>query len=162
VLNNGWRIKKDFQHYEHGYAMTSHSAQGKTVDWVFVAQSAQLSQCASDANQFYVSISRGSEGIKLYTESLELLLENVSRRRERPMATEILYGKTEEEAKTPAIEKTSNHLGQTPEYTPPQPVYHEKASPELGMYHVSPSRFEAPEEAVKKDKKVKIVMTMGM
>lgn len=69
--------------------LTSHAAQGKTVDWVFVAQSAQLSAAASDARQFLVSITRGREGVKLYTEDRELLRELVTRERQRPMASEL-------------------------------------------------------------------------
>jgi conjugative relaxase-like TrwC/TraI family protein len=90
VLENGWRLDKDFAHLDYGYATTSHTAQGKTVDWVFIAQSAQLSSGASDAKQFLVSTSRGREGLRIYTDCIELLRENVSRVRERPMATELL------------------------------------------------------------------------
>ena len=97
VLENGWRLDRNFKHLDHGYASTSHAAQGKTVDWVFVAESAQLSAGASDAQQFYVSTTRGRKGMKLYTEDLELLIENVSRVRERPMATEIVQGERQVE-----------------------------------------------------------------
>jgi hypothetical protein len=90
VLENGWKLDRDFKHLDYGYTLTSHAAQGKTVDWVFVAQSAQLSFCASDLRQFYVSMTRGRKGSKLYGDDLELVEEIVSRRRERPMATEIL------------------------------------------------------------------------
>jgi hypothetical protein len=38
------------------------------VDWVFVAQTAQLSSCASDLRQFHVATSRGREGLKVYTD----------------------------------------------------------------------------------------------
>ena len=96
VLENGWKLDTDFKHLDYGYTLTSHAAQGKTVDWVFVAQSAQLSSCASDLKQFYVSTSRGRKGVKLYVDDLELLIENVSWKRERPMATEILQAPVEE------------------------------------------------------------------
>jgi len=90
VLENGWKIDREFKHLNHGYANTSHGAQGQTVDWVFLAMSAQFSSCASDLRQFYVSMTRGRKGSKLYGDDLELVEEIVSRRRERPMATEIL------------------------------------------------------------------------
>jgi hypothetical protein len=96
VLENGWKLDRDFKHLDHGYALTSHAAQGKTVDWVFVAESAQLSTWASDLRQFYVSMTRGRKGSKLYVDDLELVQENVSRRRERPMATEMLQEQAEE------------------------------------------------------------------
>jgi conjugative relaxase-like TrwC/TraI family protein len=90
ILDNGWHLRKDCAHLDYGYVTTSHVAQSKTVDWIFVAQSAALSSAATDANQFYVSVSRGREGVKIYTDSLELLRENVARVRERKMAMEIL------------------------------------------------------------------------
>ena len=113
VLENGWRLDKDFKHLDYGYASTSHAAQGKTVDWVFVAQSAQLSSGASDAQQFYVSTTRGREGMKLYADSLELLIENVSRVRRRTMATEIMRETPAVEEREPCECKVSAVLGQT-------------------------------------------------
>lgn len=108
VLENGWKLERDFKHVDYGYCLTSHAAQGKTVDCVFVAQTAQLSSCASDLRQFYVSTSRGREGVKIYTDDIELLKENVSQVRERPMATEILR-KHEAEA---APERSGEPFGQ--------------------------------------------------
>jgi ATP-dependent exoDNAse (exonuclease V) alpha subunit len=89
ILDNGWRLEKDFGHLAYGYATTSHASQGKTVDWVLLAQSGLLSSSASDARQFYVSVSRGRHGVKIYTDDIEALRENVARVRERPMAMEI-------------------------------------------------------------------------
>ena len=90
VLENGWRLEKDFEHIEWGYAVTSHVAQSKTVDFEFLAQSDLISSGASNANQFYVSISRGRKGVKVYTDSIEVLRENVARNAERKMATEVV------------------------------------------------------------------------
>lgn len=92
VLENGWILDKDFAHLEYGYTITSHAAQSKTVDRVFVAQTVKLSYHASDLNQVYVSISRGREGLKFYTDSISVLQELVSEVRDRPMAMEILHG----------------------------------------------------------------------
>jgi hypothetical protein len=90
VLTNGWRLNPDFAHLEHGYTMTSHSSQSKTVDCVFVAQTAKFSALASDLAQFYVAISRGRSVGRLYCDSIEAVRELVSEMRERPMAMEIL------------------------------------------------------------------------
>jgi ATP-dependent exoDNAse (exonuclease V) alpha subunit len=103
VLENGWKLDKDFAHLDYGYTLTSHAAQSKTVDSVFVAQTAKLSTCASDLNQFYVSISRGRSELKIYTDDIDLLMEIVSQVRERPMATEILHGNAEEEKRLAEI-----------------------------------------------------------
>jgi len=94
VLDNGWRLEKDFEHIEWGYAVTSHMAQSKTVDFEFLAQSDLISSGASNANQFYVSISRGRKGVKVYTDSIDILRENVSRTADRKMATEMMSEQT--------------------------------------------------------------------
>jgi ATP-dependent exoDNAse (exonuclease V) alpha subunit len=91
VLENGRKLDREFAHLDYGYTLTSHAAQSKTVDCVFVAQTATLSSHASDLNQFYVAISRGRSELKIYTDNIGLLQENVSETRERPMAAEILH-----------------------------------------------------------------------
>jgi hypothetical protein len=111
VLENGWRLNSGWKNLEYGYTDTSHAAQGKTVDRLFLAQSPELSAGASDLTQFLVSISRGSKAPKLYTTDLEMLREEVSRERERLMATELLYGQSEEKTHEKAIERTSAQLG---------------------------------------------------
>jgi hypothetical protein len=107
VLENGWKLDRDFKHFEYGYASTSHSVQAKTVDCVFVAQTAKLSTHASDLAQFYVSTSRGRSELKIYTDDIELLKENVSRIRERQMATELFRGGQESEAETIEMESSA-------------------------------------------------------
>ncbi|GIW86389.1 MAG: hypothetical protein KatS3mg108_0713 [Isosphaeraceae bacterium] len=67
VLENGWTIAKDFGHLDYGYVVTSHAAQGKTVDRVFVGQSAD-SFAATSREQFYVSCSRGRKAATVYTD----------------------------------------------------------------------------------------------
>ena len=67
VLENGWTVGRDFRHVTHGYVSTSHAAQGKTVDRVFVAMGSE-SRGAINSEQFYVSVSRGREATKIYTD----------------------------------------------------------------------------------------------
>lgn len=89
VLANGWTISKDFGHFSHGYVMTSHASQGKTVDRVFISQTAD-SIGASNEQQFYVSASRARESMTLYTDEKEALLGAVSKSDERVSATELI------------------------------------------------------------------------
>ena len=89
VLNNGWRLAGDFPHLAYGYANTSHSAQSKSIDVIFLAQSGLISSGATDANQFYTAVSRGKESPRIYTEEIEGLRENVARVRRRELATEV-------------------------------------------------------------------------
>jgi len=90
VLVNGRKLDKNFTHLAWGYASTSHSAQGKTVDCVLVCQSGLISSGASDARQFYVSVSRGRKEVRIYTDNIAELREKVTRERERQMATELV------------------------------------------------------------------------
>jgi ATP-dependent exoDNAse (exonuclease V) alpha subunit len=56
------------RHIDHGYASTSHSAQGATVDRVIVDINTQLSPELVNRKQFYVSISRARTSITIYTD----------------------------------------------------------------------------------------------
>lgn len=94
VLTNGWKIARDYGHLSHGYVVTSHASQGKTVDRVFIGQSSQ-SFPASSREQFYVSASRGREGVTVYTDDKEALLDAVCRSDERLSATEFVAGREE-------------------------------------------------------------------
>ena len=60
TLTNDWVISKDFGHLQHNYVSTSFAAQGKTVDRVLIAMGSE-SRPAINAEQFYVSASRGRE-----------------------------------------------------------------------------------------------------
>lgn len=58
TLADGRILPADYRQFTHGYAVTSHAAQGKTVEDVFLVASAR-SLAAINRQQFYVSISRG-------------------------------------------------------------------------------------------------------
>jgi hypothetical protein len=87
-LTNGWTIARDFGHIDHGYVVTSHASQGKTVDRVFIGQTS-LSDAAASREQFYVSVSRGREQATIYTDDKRGLHEAVQQTDDRLTATEI-------------------------------------------------------------------------
>lgn len=91
VLASGWTIARDFGHLAHGYCTTSHASQGKTVDLVFIAQGSE-SFPATSREQFYVSASRGREGVRLYTDDAEALRQRIRESGRRGSATELLEG----------------------------------------------------------------------
>jgi conjugative relaxase-like TrwC/TraI family protein len=97
VLDNGWTVGSDFGHLAHGYVVTSHASQGKTVDRVFVGQGSE-SFVASSREQFYVSASRAREQVTVYTDNKEALLDAVSRSEERVSATELVNGSLQRQA----------------------------------------------------------------
>jgi conjugative relaxase-like TrwC/TraI family protein len=88
-LSNGWVVAKDFGHLTHGYSLTSHASQGKTVDRVLIAEST-ASLAAASRQQFYVSASRAKESVTVYTDDKRALREAVHRESVRPTATELV------------------------------------------------------------------------
>jgi hypothetical protein len=96
VLANGWKVARDYGHLAYGYVVTSHASQGKTVDRVFIGQSAR-SFAASSREQFYVSVSRAKEQAIVYTDDKQALVEAVSRADERMTATELVREKASRE-----------------------------------------------------------------
>ncbi len=92
-LDNGWAIGWDFGHLTHGYCLTSHASQGKTVDVVLVCQGAE-SYPASTPEQFYVSASRGRERVTVYTDDRAALRAAIGRVTPRVTATELVGGHT--------------------------------------------------------------------
>ena len=58
-------VGKEFGHLAHGYVTTSHASQGKTVDRVLIAMGSE-SRPAINAEQFYVSVSRGRDQATVY------------------------------------------------------------------------------------------------
>ena len=89
VLADGRVIPKNYRTFTHGYAVTSHAAQGKTVDEVLVVASAR-SLVAVHQQQFYVSISRGRERCQVFTDDAKRLRSHVTHSSERLAAVEVI------------------------------------------------------------------------
>lgn len=79
------------RHIDHGYASTSHSSQGATVDRVIVNVDTTRSAQLVNRKQFYVSISRARHAVSIYTDDRERLRQTVSRNREKSTALERLH-----------------------------------------------------------------------
>jgi hypothetical protein len=89
ALTDGRVLPSTFNTFTHGYAVTSHSSQGKTVDNVLLVASSR-SFAAVNREQFYVSISRGRERCQVFTDDAELLARRVTDSHERQAAVELL------------------------------------------------------------------------
>jgi ATP-dependent exoDNAse (exonuclease V) alpha subunit len=87
-----YRINKDFGNITHAHCVTSHASQGATVDEIFIAQHSATFP-ASDAKQFYVSVSRAREKVSVYTDDKEELLYHVSETGDRQSAMELVKAK---------------------------------------------------------------------
>lgn len=88
-LDSGVTLSKDFAHITHGYATTSHAAQGQTVDRVFIAESAESFGAAS-MEQMYVAISRGRFYCRLYTNDKDELFYVAQKTSQRMAALELV------------------------------------------------------------------------
>ena len=89
VLDNGWKVSREFGLLDHGYVATSHASQGKTVDRVIISVSPE-SFPASSREQFYVSVSRGRQRATIYTGDKRALLAAITRSDDRLTATEFV------------------------------------------------------------------------
>lgn len=87
-LEDGRIIPPAFRQFAYGYAVTSHAAQGLTVDHVLLAMDSK-SGPAVNRKQFYVSSSRGREGLRIYTDDAETLAKQIERSGQRPLALEV-------------------------------------------------------------------------
>jgi conjugative relaxase-like TrwC/TraI family protein len=104
LTDQNWVIAKDWGHLAHGYCVTSHASQGRTVDRVLIAQSAH-SLPASGREQFYVSVSRGKEQALIYCDDKEALKEAVKRSEKRLTAIDLVGTK-----KLPWHKRMRKHL----------------------------------------------------
>lgn len=87
LLKDGRHIAPEFRQYSHGYATTSHSAQGRTVErgLVFMADEGLV---AADLKQAYVSNSRFRESQMIYTTDRVAALDAMRRPGDRKLAME--------------------------------------------------------------------------
>ena len=87
-LDNGRTIPPDFRLFTHAHAVTSQTAQGRTVDHVYVVMN-QFSEAANE-KALYVSASRGRERVKLFCDSEDTPWRAIERPGTRLSATEML------------------------------------------------------------------------
>jgi hypothetical protein len=76
-------------HSDQGICVTSHAAQGKTVDQVLVSVPVSAFSQVNEA-QLYVSMSRARHAMHLFTDSKAALREAVTKTSERPSAISLL------------------------------------------------------------------------
>jgi hypothetical protein len=88
VVDHGWVIDKDWGHFTHGYATTSHASEGATVDKVLVGISSQ-SLPATNERTAYVALTRGREKVMIFTDDRIELLKAASRQDDPMSATDL-------------------------------------------------------------------------
>ncbi len=76
------------RHVDHGYASTSHAAQGATVDRVIVNVDSMRSAQLVNRKQFYVSISHARQDARVYTDDAQALRRAIGRDPRKELALE--------------------------------------------------------------------------
>ena len=94
-----------FPHLDHGYAVTSYSAQGKTMDRVLVNAETTETDLLLNQRMAYVAISRARFDARVYTDSAVDLGGALNRPKDKEMALEALK---ESQTGTPAFDKPSS------------------------------------------------------
>ena len=87
-LRDGRVLGNDYRRFVRGFAITSYASQGKTVDYVLFSDSAV--KAATNQQQWYVTISRGRKGIRIFTSDKAQLRENIVRADNRTLAMDLV------------------------------------------------------------------------
>ena len=82
-LEDGRTLPAGFRHFAHGYAVTAHRSQGKSVDAVIISGDGMRKEL------FYVAASRGRQSVQVITSDKESLRESVARSSARKSASEL-------------------------------------------------------------------------
>ncbi len=88
-LQDGRVLGNDYRRFVRGFAITSYASQGKTVDYVLFSDSTV--KAATNQQQWYVTISRGRKGIRIFTSDKAQLRENISRSGDRELALDMAW-----------------------------------------------------------------------
>ena len=92
-LSNQKTLSKDNGHFKHAYCETSYSSQGKDAKNVFISMS-DLSFGGVSKEQFYVSVSRGTQSATIYTSDKVALQKAIQKSNQRITAQEIQKNNT--------------------------------------------------------------------
>jgi conjugative relaxase-like TrwC/TraI family protein len=111
-LEDGRTIPANYREFTHGYAITAHRSQGKTVDNVIISADAMKKEL------FYVAASRGRSEIAVVTSDRELLRESIGVSTARQSAIELVRKQQHEQGLDKAPEMShepgfaGNHVPQ--------------------------------------------------
>ncbi len=81
---------RTFPHLDHGYAVTSYSSQGQTVDRVIVNADTRESSLLLNQRMGYVALSRAREDARVYTDAAAELGAALDLQVHKQMALEAL------------------------------------------------------------------------
>ena len=82
-LDDGRTLPSNYRQFSHGYAVTAHRSQGKSVDSVIISGDGMRKEL------FYVAASRGRQSVRVITSDREALRDTVARSTARKSASEL-------------------------------------------------------------------------
>jgi ATP-dependent exoDNAse (exonuclease V) alpha subunit len=80
---------KEMRHFDHGYAVTSHSSQGLTAERVIVNVDGHIHSGLVNTRFAYVAVSRAAHDAQLYTDNAGSLVANLSRDATKTSAVQV-------------------------------------------------------------------------
>ena len=95
-MDNGKSVSFDanqMRHFDHGYAVTSHSSQGLTADRVIVNIDTTVHPELVSTRFAYVSVSRAAHDAQIYTNAASSLATSLSHAVSKASALEIDFGR---------------------------------------------------------------------
>ena len=122
------------RHFDHGYAVTSHSSQGLTADRVLVNMDTKVHPELINTRFAYVSVSRASEDVRIYTNDVAVLNQRLSTDVTKTSAVDLQKAQ---------VEPTHNQQSQTKE--PPMTNSREHSQEELRRQILAEATIHAPE-----------------
>jgi len=108
-LDDGRTLPSNYRQFNHGYAVTAHRSQGKSVDSVIISGDGMRKEL------FYVAASRGRRSVRVITTDKETLRDTVARSTARKSATElarkagVMPGQGERRGRACAIDTVRRH-----------------------------------------------------
>ena len=122
-LEDGRTLPTNYREFAHGYAVTAHRSQGKTVDGVIVSADAMKQEL------FYVGASRGRDEIAIVTGDRDQLRESLGISAARPSATEL----AQEQAHSHLPDQQNIQHAPVQGIEPPVPHHEISISYEIGL-----------------------------
>ena len=83
------------RHFDHGYAVTSHSSQGLTSERVLVNMDTDVHPELISGRFAYVSVSRASQDAQIFTNDANTLAESLSRDVSKTSALDVLLSQNQ-------------------------------------------------------------------
>ncbi len=106
----------EMRHFDHGYAVTSHSSQGLTTDRVLVNMDTGAHPALINTRFAYVSVSRASEDARIYTNDATTLAQRLSSDISKASAVEVARPNSETQTHQPQSKEQT--MTNTKELTP--------------------------------------------